>query len=221
MRRQNTKITWFGVEREVPLPAGAALASPWLDMAQSLPSWKNNTHWDYLPSRDIVAENEPPADALWPASPPRKHLYIDDAYLLHPLACLHLAQSWEGSPPIYVSTGWECLADEDRYLVAKLTKEGVPIVFEEYEAMPHVFAAILSKVPQAQRCYEGWAKFITTAVENPQGIKSSYTTIKARTCEETSFDPEKLTPFTEEDVRKMAFEAAGRKLPLSEVPAKL
>jgi acetyl esterase/lipase len=221
MRQQNIKITWFGVEREVPLPAGAALASPWLDIVQSLPSWKNNTHWDYLPSPSVIAEREPPPDSVWPASPPRKHLYIDDAYMLHPFASLQLAQSWEGSPPIYVSTGWECLADEDRYLVSKLTKEGVPVVFEEYEAMPHVFAPILSQTPQSKRCYEGWAKFITAAVENPQSIKSSYTTIKARTCKEVDADPAKLSPFAEDDLRKLAFEMAGRKLPIAEVPAKL
>ena len=33
----------------LPLPAGVALFSPWLDLTRSLPSTRDNAHWDYLP----------------------------------------------------------------------------------------------------------------------------------------------------------------------------
>ncbi|KAI1847615.1 hypothetical protein JX265_000866 [Neoarthrinium moseri] len=221
LRRQNLKITWFGEEREVPLPAGVSLNSPWLDMVQSLPSWMKNLKWDYLPPPNLLAENNIPPDSVWPASPPRKHLFVDDAFLLHPLVSLQLASSWEGSPPVYICTGWECLADEDKYVAAQFAKHGVPVVFEEYEAMPHVFAPILGKIPEAKRCYDGWASFITRAVENPKSIESSYTTIKAKTCEELPLDVEKLSPYTHEDLRKLAFDKIGRKSTMPEVPAKL
>jgi acetyl esterase/lipase len=224
IRRQKRQITWFGVEREVPLPAGVTANSPWLDIVQSLPSWSTNQKWDYLPPPKLLnasAHEQPPADDIWPAKPPRRHLYVDDAYLLHPLASLHLAESWAGAPPIYVCCGWECLADEDRYLASKLTRDGVKVVFEEYEAMPHVFAAVVPQIPEAHRCMEGWAGFISTACKDPQSIESSYTSIKAKTLKEVEIDVEKLTPFTEEDVREIAHKMVGRKPPLPEQLSKL
>jgi acetyl esterase/lipase len=221
IRRQKKKITWFGEEREVPLPAGVSLISPWLDIVQSLPSWKTNLKWDYLPPPNLLSNRTTPHDSIWPASPPRKHLYIDDAYLLHPLASLQLASSWEGSPPIYLCTGWECLADEDKYLASKLTIDGVTVIFEEYEAMPHVFASILSQTPEARRCFEGMAKFTVAAVENPANLESSYTFIKAKTCAESDLDAKTINSLTVEELRKLAFNAIERKPDLPDTPAKL
>jgi len=221
LRRQNTKITWFGVEREVPLPAAITLNSPWLDLAQSLPSWTKNQKWDYLPSPKLLEEAQFPADDIWPANPPRKHLFVDDALMLHPLVSGHLAQSWAGAPPVWVCCGWECLADEDKYFVSKLRRDGVRVVFEEYEAMPHVFAAVLPRVKESARCLEGWARFITTATENPEDIKSSYTYIKAKTLEESEGDIEKLTPYTEKDVFDLAYGKLGREAPVPLFSSKL
>ncbi|CAJ2505299.1 Uu.00g126930.m01.CDS01 [Anthostomella pinea] len=215
-RRHHVKIPWFGEEREVPLPAAVTANSPWLDLVQSMPSWTTNQKWDYLPPAKLLSSKQPPADEAWPAKPPRKHIYIDDAYMLHPLASLHLSKSWEGAPPIYICCGWECLADEDKYLASKLTKDGVTVVFEEYEAMPHVFASILTKLPESRRNLDGWTQFITAACKDPESIKSTFTSIKAKTLEEVEIDIKKLTPFSEEDVSTMAYERIGRKAPLPE-----
>ncbi|KAH8666664.1 alpha/beta hydrolase fold-domain-containing protein [Xylariales sp. PMI_506] len=221
LRRLGQKITWFGVERDIPLPAGVALNSPWLDLTQSLPSWYNNKNWDYLPPPDVLEGKEIPPDNIWPSSPPRRHLYIDDAYVMHPLASLHLANSWKESPPIYICTGWECLADESKYLVSKLAKEGVKVVFEEYEAMPHVFAAILTDIPEAKRCFEGWSQFISAAVENPKNIVSSYTTIKAKTLQEVTLDVSSLCSLTEAELIAMATKRVQTGPATAEIPAKL
>ncbi|KAK6084317.1 hypothetical protein SCUP515_01431 [Seiridium cupressi] len=188
---------------------------------QSFPSWRSNLKWDYLPPPNLLAEKNTPPDSIWPASPPRKHIYVDDAYLLHPLASLQLAESWKGSPPIYVCTGWECLADEDRFLVSKLSRDGVAVTFEEYEAMPHVFAPILGHTSEAKRCFDGWAQFIAAAVENPKSLKSNYTLIKAKTCDESEIEAKTVSPFTDEDVRRLAFDMVGRKSSFAETPAKL
>jgi acetyl esterase/lipase len=221
IRRQNLTIKWFGQEREVPLPAGVALNSPWVDITQSMPSCTANLKWDYLPPPLLVEPRETPADGIWPASPPRKHIFIDDAYMLHPLASLQLSASWEGSPPVYICTGWESLADEDKYIARKLTRDGVTVVFEEYEAMPHCFAMILGPNAGAKRCFEGWTKFITAAVENPKTIASSYKTIRARTLEEVEIDAEQLSPFAEEDVRRMAYNRIEHEPSMPETLAKL
>ncbi|KAI4604182.1 hypothetical protein KJ359_000310 [Pestalotiopsis sp. 9143b] len=220
IRRQNIKINWFGQERDVPLPAGLALLSPWVDAVQSLPSLITNLKWDYLPPPSLLSINVP-SDSIWPASPPRRHIYVDDAYLLHPLASLQLADSWEGSPPIYICTGWECLADEDKYLSSKLTKDGVTVVFEEYEGMPHVFPFLLGQLPGSKKCLDEITKFITSAVENPSSVTSKYTCVKAKTCDESEIDIKSLSPYTIEELTKLAYEAIEKKPEISKTPLKL
>ncbi|KAI2610156.1 Alpha/Beta hydrolase protein [Hypoxylon fragiforme] len=244
LRRQGRKVAWFGVDREVVLPAALALSSPWVDLTQSMPSWERNQRWCYLASPRLLAEEKeegghrkqqrPPPDDIWPANPPRRHLYADDAYLLHPLASLQMCGpgAWEGSPPVYVSCGWECIADEIKYLASRMARDGVTVVFEEYEAMPHVFSSILPRRPEAKRCLDRWGAFMRAVAggggegEGEGEIKSSWKTIKAKTLEEVDIDVDTLTPFTEEDVRRLALlKVLGRekkkKMPLVDVPAKL
>ncbi|KAI1499495.1 alpha/beta hydrolase fold-domain-containing protein [Biscogniauxia marginata] len=222
IRRKNRKIAWFGEERDVPLPAGVAVNSPWLDVIQSMPSLLANQKWDYLPPPALLSASwQPPADDIWPSKPPRRHIYVDDAYMLHPLVSLNLNRTWQGAPPVYVCCGWECLADEVRYLASKLTRDGVAVVFEEYEAMPHVFAGVLPKLRESRRCMEGWARFISAACEDQGVIKSTYTTVNAKTLQEVEMDPARLSPFTEKDVLDMAHKQIGQKGPYPKVAAKL
>ncbi|KAI2622008.1 Alpha/Beta hydrolase protein [Hypomontagnella submonticulosa] len=226
IRRQNRKIFWFGAEREVPLPAGVTAISPWVDLVQSMPSLVRNQKWCYLPPPRLMSDaHRPPADDIWPSKPPRKHIYIDDAYMLHPLGSLQMNETWEGAPPLYVSCGWEALADEIKYLVSKLSKDGVTVIFEEFEAMPHVFSEVLPQLAESHRHREGLANFITAACEDPKKIQSSYKTIKAKTLEEVTIDPDTLTPFTEEKVKELARQTISKQTaplaPPPDVPAKL
>ncbi len=190
--------------------------SPWVDVVESMPSWESNSKWDYLPPGNSRSARPPPPDDIWPAKPPRKHLYIDDAYLLHPLACLQLGRSWEGSPPVYICCGWECLADEAKFIASRLTGDGVPVVFEEYEAMPHVAAMVLPDLEESRRNVRSWSAFIGAAVEDPARIGPSFTTIKVKTLEEVEIDPARLTPFSGDDVRRMARDRVGREGPVPE-----
>ena len=204
------------------MPAAVTLNSPWLDITQSSPSWEGDVPepFDYLPKPDIVAKGVLQDCDIWPSQPPRKHLYVDDDLIAHPLASVVMSRSWDGSPPMYICTGWEILALEDKYFAKKLRSQGVPVVFEEYEAMPHCFAMILEKVPSARRCFDGWAGFIRNAVESPGTLESKATEIKAKTLEEIDLDFEELSSHTEEGIRERVEAKAGLKK-VQDVTAKL
>ncbi|KAL8357573.1 hypothetical protein RB598_002399 [Gaeumannomyces tritici] len=208
LNRQKRRVSWFGEERDLPLPAGVAVSSPWLDMTLSSPSWRTNVQWDYLPpgGRDHMDSPNRPPCAAWPASPPRRSVYIDDSLVLHPLATLLAARDWAGAPPTYICTGWELLADEDKAMAGRLAGAGVRVVLEEYEAMPHCFALVFrGRLAASDRCFDAWAGFVREVVAGPgagRGRPSTFTTIRARTLDEVPLAPEELRPRSEEEVRE-------------------
>ncbi|KAI5467638.1 alpha/beta hydrolase fold-domain-containing protein [Mariannaea sp. PMI_226] len=217
IRRQGSPIMFHGELRQVPLPAGVAVNSPWLDITQSAPTWELNTPtpYDYLPKPESLDSVDFPPCDIWPANPPRKRIYVDDDLAPHPLASVIMARSWEGAPPIYMCTGWEILAYEAKFLARKLEAEGVSVVFEEYEAMPHCFALLLRNSPSTYRCLNAWAGFIRAAVEDPGSIKPSATRIKARTLEEEPLKFEELSDVMEDEMRQRVLQAAEGSLPFA------
>ncbi|KAJ4227030.1 hypothetical protein NW759_004404 [Fusarium solani] len=220
LRQQDSRILWHGELREVPMPAGIAVNSPWVDVTQSSPTWEmaTPTPYDYLPKPETMDKLDiPPCDA-WPSNPPRRNMYIADDLAAHPLASLVMARSWKGAPPVYICTGWEILAYEDKYLARKLEADGVRVVFEEYEAMPHCFALLLRGVPATRRCYGGWAAFIRAAVEDPAAIETRAVTVKARTLEEVSLRFEELSDVSEKEIQERVLQKAGLEERLLEVP---
>jgi acetyl esterase/lipase len=200
-RRQNLKIAWNGMQKEVPLPAGVATSSAWCDISHSSPSCSANRHYDYLPSHHDIPETGPvyPACGIWPAKPPRKQLYADDAVLTHPLVSPIIAKSWEGACPIYMQTGEELLSDEDKFVSCKAAKQNVTVVYEEYEAMPHCFGMVLEALPASRLFFNRWAGFISD-VTNGRQVVTKGTLVRARTLVEESVDVKELSPFTDEEV---------------------
>ncbi|KAK3402112.1 alpha/beta hydrolase fold-domain-containing protein [Sordaria brevicollis] len=227
LQRSGTTVFWLGQERSVPLPAGVAVNSPWMDITHSSPSCVANAPFDYLPGLEAQDRAETSRDpcAVWPANPPRMSMYVADDYIMHPLVSLLLAPSWRGAPPTYICTGWEMLADEDKFTAARLHSEGVAVTFEEYEGMPHCFAMLLKNLREADRCMEGWSRFIAkvTKLSLPEAAeeskttttRSTFTTIKSGTLEEKELDPTTLSPYTEEEIR----EKIRRRIELKCVPA--
>lgn len=211
LRRKETTILWYGELRDVPLPAAVACNSPWLDITQSSPSWEldNPSPYDYLPKPELVAKANIKDCDIWPATPPRKNLYVDDDLVTHPLASVVMSRSWKGSPPVYMCTGWEILAFENKFLAKKLESEGVTVVFEEYEAMPHDFVMILDWTANSQRCYESWAAFMRAAVEDAAGIRSKAVSVTARTLDEVPLEFEQLSDVTDEQVRQRVLAKAS------------
>ncbi|KAK7403029.1 hypothetical protein QQX98_011229 [Neonectria punicea] len=204
LRNRDVSVLWHGELRPVPLPAGVAVNSPWLDITQSAPTWEMDspTPYDYLPKPASLSALAIPPCAAWPTSPPRKNIYVDDALAAHPLASLVMARSWKAAPPVYMCAGWEILAYEAKFLARKLDADGVRVVFEEYEAMPHCFALLLGGIPSARRCYDGWAGFMRAVVEDPGSVVSSAVSVKARTLEEETLRFEDLCNATDEEIRE-------------------
>jgi acetyl esterase/lipase len=222
LRRQNLKIEWYGLEREIPLPGGVAVSSPWMDVTNSSPSCENMAPFDYLPAlTNNPYENKFPPCEIWPAKPPRATMYVDDDYLCHPLVTLMMAQSWAGAPPVYMCTGWELLSDEDKFMASKMQADGVTVVFEEYEAMPHCFAMIFTELEGSEHAFRSWSSFISDVVEAPDSVQSSFTTVKAKTLKEVELDPSTLSPYTESEMRERVSQRAAWKTNSANGHAKL
>ncbi len=211
LRRQGLQIKWHGEEREVPLPAGVALCSAWGDITHSSPSCETNKIYDYLPARSVHPEGmEFPPCAVWPTDPPRKHLYAEDRMLCHPLVSPLAAENWSGSCPLYLETGEELLTDENKYIAAKAARQGVPVVYEEYETMPHCFAMVLSKLPGSRMLFTNWAGFISEVVERQGNIKTQGSRVKAKTLEEEPVDVTGLNIFTDDELMMRMKTRVGR-----------
>lgn len=119
-----------------PLPAGAILFSPWVDLTLSCDSWDSNARYDYLP--------QPKAgDHLNPVT-----AYIgegDEAIrlLTHPYAS-PLFGDMRGLPPLLIQSGEvEVLRDEGALLAHKASRAGVKVRHEVYQDCVHVFQAAL------------------------------------------------------------------------------
>ncbi|KAH0565100.1 hypothetical protein GP486_001500 [Trichoglossum hirsutum] len=205
LRRQShdghARVHWCGEERELPLPAGAAINSGWFDLTRSMESIQTNARYDYLP-----AYREPPSshytpDLIWPTSPPRCNFYANDDALLHPLISPVTARDWRGAPPLWFVAGEECLFDEIAFVAQQLVNQDIPLVFEYYRAMPHCFALVLPGRPSTRKCFYNWTNFLTAAITDPGSIKTNAVEITAKTLEETPLDPRTLSPRTIGEVR--------------------
>ncbi|KAJ6437867.1 lipase esterase [Purpureocillium lavendulum] len=222
LRRQGQPVVWLGEARDVPLPAAVACNSPWMDVTHSSPLFEGpDAHpFDYLPKPAIAARGKIAPCDVWPASPPRKFIYAADAAVAHPLVSPITARSWAGAPPVYICTGWELLGFEDRFFAKRLVGDGVRVVFEDYEAMPHCFALILTKTPNARRCLDSWSAFMKRAVDDAAAIESSATGIAARTLQETPLRFDHLSDMTYGEFCDRVVRKA-RDTPLRAVVAKL
>ncbi|KZP28801.1 alpha/beta-hydrolase [Athelia psychrophila] len=114
-----------------PLPAGALLFSPWVDLTMSCDSWESNAKFDIVPFA--------PADD--PMNPVGLYLGADMEYITHPYAS-PLFGDFRGLPPMLIQGGdAEVLRDEITLLAHKATLAGVDVQHELYEDCVHVFQA--------------------------------------------------------------------------------
>ena len=144
----------------LPLPAGIATHSPWLDMTHSFPSRTGNAKYDYLPP-PLIDEGLAAitSDSVWPANPPRGDLYCDLSMLCHPLVSPVAARDWKGAPPMFLSCGQEMLVDEAKHVAQTAARQDVIVQWQEWEGMCHCFGMVLVSTPMSKRFFADMAAF--------------------------------------------------------------
>jgi acetyl esterase/lipase len=122
-------------DRDLPLPAAAALLSPWLDLSQSGESMTTCAALDPMVQRDPLQRM---ADAYLagadPATPLASPLFADLRHL----------------PPLLIHVGTaETLLDDARRFAARATAAGVEATLEVWDDMIHVWHAF-GMLPEAR-----------------------------------------------------------------------
>lgn len=190
-------VTFHGAEVVVPLPAGVALNSPSVDLTRSLQGTSPHK-WDYLPPSSRSPALSPPCVA-WPANPPRAELFCEASALRHPLVSPLASPSWAGSPPVFVVCGEEKLGDEAKLFAQKAARDGVAVVWEQYEAMPHCFALVLTGTAEAEACFEGFKGFVR-GIRDGEAVVAKGEFIEAKTVKRSPVDVRNLLAMSGEDI---------------------
>ncbi len=161
-------IKFHGVDVPVQLPAGVAPNSCWADISRSMPSVRNNAHFDYIdpPNAEGIPAADPVPDDLWPAKPPRAEIFCNASMVAHPLVSPLAATSdlWKGMPPAWLCLGNEGLEDEITILARSMHRGGGLVQFAGYEGMPHCFAMVFPSTPRSEDCFNRQAHFIKEVV---------------------------------------------------------
>jgi acetyl esterase/lipase len=202
-------VRWYGKAVEIPLPAGLALSSPWLDITRSLPSIEGLAKYDYLPPPSHTQGMNYPPDDAWPANPPRAELYCEGEALVHPLVSPVAAKDWSHSPPTFFGLGEEMLRDEGAVLAKRLHKHGAIVRWREFEAMPHCFAIMLDALPASTTFFDEYAKFCSEVVE-AKVASSDGERLLAKTLKREAVDLDKVTQLTDEEIARHMQEGKER-----------
>ena len=219
LRRQTKETTrlvptvrFHGREVPLPLPAGVATCSGWFDQCDALPSWRDGGENDILHVLQPALQPGYPTDHLWPSNPPREHPYCAAPTLDHELVSPAAVSDWTGAPPMWFGCGSEeRVLDGNKVVASQAAKSGVPVLWNEYAGMPHEFAILMSRTPQAKHCLAAWADACKKFVEG-QVVRSHAILLKMPACEEVEIgDVAELAPLPFDDVRRrMKMQNRGR-----------
>lgn len=132
-------------DQGVPLPAAAVCLSPWTDLTDA-PRRANRWQDPMLPAGRVDWLARRWTDGLDPQDP-----------LVSPVL-----GDFTGLPPLMIITGsTEVLRDEGRRVAVRARESGVPVTYEEWRRMPHVFAIMADVVPEARMVFRHIGRFLT------------------------------------------------------------
>jgi len=127
-----------------PLPAGAVLFSPYMDLEHKSDSINRNRSTDYLPTGPIRPNFE----------------YLGGVDPHHPLASPAYGD-YSGLPPLLVLAGdREMIVDDALRLAARAEAVGVVVTMHRGVAMPHVWPAVLTTEPETLRALAACRSFV-------------------------------------------------------------
>lgn len=134
-------------DRGLPLPAAAICLSPWADLTD-IPRRANRWQDPMLPA----------ARVRWLA-----RLWTSGLDPRDPLVSPVLGD-YTGLPPLMIVTGSTEVLREEGYRVAVRARScGVPVTYEEWRRMPHVFPILADVVPEARLAFRHMAAFLGEA----------------------------------------------------------
>jgi acetyl esterase/lipase len=122
-------------DRGEPLPAAAAVISPWVDLEARSASFRSNNRFDYLDRGSVRAF--------------ARHFVPDPSRRRDPLAA-PIHASLEGLPPLLVHVGGaEVLLDEGLQLARNARLAGVDTQLDVWQDMIHAWHVFGGQVPEA------------------------------------------------------------------------
>ncbi|MCJ1457342.1 hypothetical protein MMC28_007710 [Mycoblastus sanguinarius] len=202
-RTDRPTLMFHGHNVQLLMPAGVAIQSPGLDhQGNSLPSWYANRDYDIF--TDTIPGYLPgfPADEAWPSNPPRGNFYCETSMLCHPLVSPFAAKSWKDAPPMYIAIGDKERNSDSTKVTAQLAaRQGVPVIFDEYELMPHNWPMVFAKYAHSEKCYQSWSdaclRFLKRTQAQSEGRLTEFESLRTR-----ELDVKNLTSWTMDEVER-------------------
>ncbi|KAL7754251.1 hypothetical protein RI367_000232 [Sorochytrium milnesiophthora] len=152
-------------DHDYPMPAGAMLMSPWVDLSHDLPSLHENAPYDYI--RPWTSDNA--------INPSRLFLgddnYLDDGARLPLVSPVY--DDCHKLPPVLFSAGTdEILMDENILLAIKLARAGSKVRFELYEHQIHAFPLVSMNSPDTAVFLSSMRTFMADAYARSSSSQS-------------------------------------------------
>ncbi|MFC5829658.1 alpha/beta hydrolase [Nonomuraea insulae] len=144
-------------DRGLPLPAAAICLSPWADLTD-VPRRANRWQDPMLPASRVRWLARRWTSGLDPSDPLVSPVYGD----------------FTGLPPLMIVTGsTEVLRDEARRVAQRARLAGVPVRYEEWPRMPHVFPILADVLPEARLAFRHMSQFLSAVAERPAAMGDS------------------------------------------------
>lgn len=132
-------------DQEAPLPGAAICLSPWADLTD-FPRRANRWQDPMLSAGRIRWLARRWTSGLDPRDP-----------LVSPVL-----GDFTGLPPMMIVTGsTEVLRDEARRVTVRAREAGVPVTYEEWPHMPHVFPILADVLPEARHAFRHMSAFLS------------------------------------------------------------
>lgn len=141
-------------DREMPLPSAAICMSPWADLTDS-PRRENRWQDPMLPASRVRWLARRWTSGLDPRDPLVSPVHGD----------------FTGLPPLMIVTGsTEVLRDEARRVAQRAREARVPVWYEEWPRMPHVFPILADVVPEARMAFRHMSQFLGAVAEREGSV---------------------------------------------------